>query len=194
MSKDRFVATLKEKGKFTSLAEAARIRRAVLESLTEGLAKDGSVPLRGFGSLHTVARAARKGRDPRTGKPIAIPAGKRIVFTPGSRLKEAATALHWGKGLEWLEQAEFARDMRSQIGELKLRIEDYGRLAHSKGEDAVKVYKEHKVRFDEVYDEAGKRLGKLAANSGEAWTEVRGGLEKAFGELSSALQKARTKF
>jgi DNA-binding protein HU-beta len=194
MSKDRFIATFKDKGTFTSLAEAARIRRAVLESLTEAMGKDGSVPLRGFGSLHTVDKAARQGRNPRTGKSINIPAGKRIVFTPGSRLKEAATALHWGKGLEWLEQAEFARDMRAQIGELKLRIEDYGRLAHNKGEDAVKVYKEHKERFDEVCDETGKRLGKLAANSSDAWIEVRGGLEKAFAELGSALQKARTKF
>ena len=194
MSKDRFVATFKDKGKFTSLAEAARIRRAVLDSLTEAMAKDGSAPLRGFGSLHTVDRAARQGRDPRTGKTISIPAGKRIVFTPGSRLKEAATALHWGKGLEWLEQAEFARDMRSQIGELKLRLEDYGRLAQNKGEEAVKAYKEHKARFDEVYDEAGKRLGKLAANSGDAWGEVRGGLEKAFAELGAALQKAKSKF
>lgn len=43
----------------------------------------------GFGSFKVVERAARKGRNPRTGKEITIPASKVAKFTPGKGLKDA---------------------------------------------------------------------------------------------------------
>lgn len=48
-----------------------------------------SVTFTGFGSFKVVERAARKGRNPRTGKEITIPASKVAKFTPGKGLKDA---------------------------------------------------------------------------------------------------------
>ena len=52
-------------------------------------ALDAVVTFTGFGSFKVVARAARKGRNPRTGKEITIPASKVAKFTPGKGLKDA---------------------------------------------------------------------------------------------------------
>ncbi|SFV72323.1 MULTISPECIES: HU family DNA-binding protein [Desulfovibrio] len=49
----------------------------------------GEVPLLGLGKLKVRTTAARQGRNPRTGEPVSIPAGRRAVFVPGSALKEA---------------------------------------------------------------------------------------------------------
>lgn len=49
----------------------------------------GEVPLPGIGKLKTKATAARKGRNPRTGEVLDIPAGKKVFFVPGKKLKEA---------------------------------------------------------------------------------------------------------
>ena len=43
----------------------------------------------GFGSFEVVQRKAREGRDPRTGKPIKIPAKKVVKFKAGSTLSSA---------------------------------------------------------------------------------------------------------
>ena len=42
----------------------------------------------GFGSFKVVQRKARKGRNPRTGEALQIPASKAVKFTPGKTLKE----------------------------------------------------------------------------------------------------------
>ena len=47
------------------------------------------LPFAGFGSFKVVQRNARKGRNPRTGKEIKIPAGKAVKFTAEKRLKES---------------------------------------------------------------------------------------------------------
>lgn len=49
----------------------------------------GEIPLPGVGKLVIKKRAARKGRNPRTGKEITIPASKVAKFTPGKGLKDA---------------------------------------------------------------------------------------------------------
>ena len=57
--------------------------------ITETLAKDEKVALIGFGSFSVKERAARTGRNPRTGEAIEIAASKAPVFTAGKLLKEA---------------------------------------------------------------------------------------------------------
>ena len=61
---------------------------AMVESLMDALKKGGSVTLVGFGSFKVAKRAARKGRNPQTGKTIDIPARKTPKFTPGKLFKE----------------------------------------------------------------------------------------------------------
>lgn len=49
----------------------------------------GEVSLPGIGKLKTVATKARTGRNPKTGEPLEIPAGKKVVFSPFRDFKDA---------------------------------------------------------------------------------------------------------
>jgi len=59
------------------------------EVVTEFLAKGEKVQLIGFGNFEVRERAARKGRNPQTGKEIKIAASKVPAFKAGKALKEA---------------------------------------------------------------------------------------------------------
>jgi len=65
----------------------------VLDALAEvtgkSLANGGEVPLPGIGKLKGKPRAARRGRNPRTGAPIDIPAHMGVKFEPGKALVDA---------------------------------------------------------------------------------------------------------
>lgn len=64
-----------------------------LDSLCEVAAAEllggGEVPLPGIGKLKVKTTAARKGRNPRTGESLDIPAGKKVLFVACKELKEA---------------------------------------------------------------------------------------------------------
>lgn len=62
---------------------------AVFSSIQASLAKGEKVQLIGFGNFEVRHRAARKGRNPQTGKEIQIPASKVPAFKPGKALKDA---------------------------------------------------------------------------------------------------------
>ena len=68
-------------------AEAAV--NTILETITKALKKGNKVTLIGFGTFSVTKRAARKGRNPQTGKEIKIQARKVPKFTPGKDLKAA---------------------------------------------------------------------------------------------------------
>ncbi len=68
-------------------AEAAV--NAVFAAIESDLATGGKVQLSGFGGFKVREKAARKGRNPKTGAEIVIPASKNIVFTAGKSLKDA---------------------------------------------------------------------------------------------------------
>lgn len=65
---------------------------AVVETITETLAKGEKISLVGFGSFEVVDREARTGRNPKTGETIEIPASKSPKFKAGSKLKEIVNA------------------------------------------------------------------------------------------------------
>ena len=73
----------------SSKADAEKAVTSVLESLKKGLKKDSAVQLIGFGSFNVKKRKARKGRNPKTGQPIDIPASKTVSFRAGKELKES---------------------------------------------------------------------------------------------------------
>jgi DNA-binding protein HU-beta len=62
---------------------------ALLEVVTETLAKDENVQLTGFGNFVVRERAARKGHNPQTKEEIEIPASKTPAFKAGKQLKDA---------------------------------------------------------------------------------------------------------
>ena len=72
-----------------SKAAATRALEATIGAVKTTLRKGGTVSLVGFGSFAVTKRPARKGRNPRTGKEITIPASKVAKFTPGKGLKDA---------------------------------------------------------------------------------------------------------
>ncbi|EEO28049.1 HU family DNA-binding protein [Oxalobacter paraformigenes] len=72
-----------------SKAAAARSLDAVMEAITETLKKDGSVTLVGFGTFSVGERAARSGRNPRTGEEIKIKSARVPKFRAGKLLKDA---------------------------------------------------------------------------------------------------------
>ena len=71
-----------------SKAEAGRAVDAVISSLTKALKKGDSVTLVGFGTFQVRKRAARTGRNPKTGNTINIPASKTVAFKASSALKD----------------------------------------------------------------------------------------------------------
>ena len=72
----------------TSKLQAGRALEAVLTSIRKGLRKDGSVTITGFGTFEVKDRKPRLGRNPQTGEPLPIGAGKRVGFRVGKGLKQ----------------------------------------------------------------------------------------------------------
>lgn len=71
-----------------SKAAAARALDCVVDGVKRTLKKGGTVQIIGFGSFGVSKRAARTGRNPRTGETITIKAAKVPKFTPGKGLKD----------------------------------------------------------------------------------------------------------
>jgi integration host factor subunit beta len=71
-----------------SKKDAEVIVQTVLESIIESLRSGEKVELRGFGSFRLRDRAARQGRNPKTGEKVHVPAKKVPYFKPGKELKE----------------------------------------------------------------------------------------------------------
>lgn len=88
MNKQELVASIAEKAGMTK-ADAARALDATVAAVTEALRQDETVTLVGFGSFYVGERAARTGRNPRTGDAIKIKSAKVPKFKPGKTLRDA---------------------------------------------------------------------------------------------------------
>ncbi len=62
---------------------------AVLGAIADGVREDGSVQIVGFGTFKKKHRAARMGRNPKTGEPMQIAASTSVGFTPSAALKKS---------------------------------------------------------------------------------------------------------
>ncbi|GBF31200.1 MAG: HU family DNA-binding protein [Gammaproteobacteria bacterium] len=72
-----------------SKADAGRAVEGILSSITAALVSGDNVALVGFGTFQVKQRAARNGRNPKTGATIFIPASKAPTFKAGKGLKTA---------------------------------------------------------------------------------------------------------
>lgn len=88
MNKTELIDAVAE-GADISKAAATRAVDTMLDSITKSLAGGDPVTLVGFGTFSVKDRAARTGRNPRTGEPIDIPAAKVPGFKAGKALKDA---------------------------------------------------------------------------------------------------------
>src|SRR3981189_3915145 len=68
--------------------DAERLLEIVFESIIESLNQGEKIELRGFGSFRVRERGARRGRNPKTGDPVSIPAKRVPYFKPGKELKK----------------------------------------------------------------------------------------------------------
>mgnify|MGYP004519627453 FL=1 len=88
MNKSDLIAAVAAKTGETKKSAEASIN-ALVDVIAETLAKGDKIQLVGFGSFEVRARAARKGRNPQTGKEMKIAAKKAPVFKAGKALKDA---------------------------------------------------------------------------------------------------------
>jgi len=70
-------------------ADAERAMETVIDSITTALKNGDEVSIAGLGIFATKARAAREGRNPRTGETIRIAATRTAKFRPAKALKDA---------------------------------------------------------------------------------------------------------
>ena len=73
----------------TSRLGAARLVDTVFDTIQKELSEGQSVTISGFGTFEVKPRKERVGRDPRTGEPIRIEAGRRVGFRVGRTLKQS---------------------------------------------------------------------------------------------------------
>lgn len=88
MNKNDLIERLAEEHELTKTF-ARDLVDSVFDSIMGAVQKGEEVQLFGFGRFKVAERAARKGRNPRTGEPVKIAASKNIKFTPAASLKSS---------------------------------------------------------------------------------------------------------
>ena len=88
MTKQDLIDLLANKVGLTK-ADADRAVSAVVDGISDALAKGEKVTITGFGTFEVRQRAARMGRNPQTGAPLHIAATKTPAFKAGKGLKDA---------------------------------------------------------------------------------------------------------
>ena len=86
MNKTDLVDRLAEEHDLTK-SFARELIESVFQTITDAARKGEEVSLFGFGKFKVAERAARKGRNPRTGETVKIAASKSLKFTPARALK-----------------------------------------------------------------------------------------------------------
>ena len=97
MNKAEFVGAVAEAAEL-SKTDAANAVDAMINVVTKALKKGDTVTLVGFGTFQVRKRAARTGRNPKTGDTIKIKASKNPAFKAGKALKDAvnkSTRCRW---------------------------------------------------------------------------------------------------
>lgn len=88
MNKSDLIDAIAQSADISKVA-AGRALDATVDAIKEALKKGDAVSLVGFGTFKVGKRAARTGRNPRTGETIKIKAAKVPKFTAGKGLKDA---------------------------------------------------------------------------------------------------------
>lgn len=91
MRKPELAAAIAERADL-SREMAGQVLNVILDEITDGVARGQDVSLIGFGTFSVRERAARTGKNPRTGEPLAIEASKTVAFKPGKGLKDAVAS------------------------------------------------------------------------------------------------------
>ena len=88
MTKSQLIKRLVEKYPRMSVREMQVVINAVLDTISEALANDEHVEIRGFGTFSVRTRNPRKARNPKTGQSVEVPEKNTPFFVVGKELKE----------------------------------------------------------------------------------------------------------
>ncbi len=89
MTKDGLVEAVMKAVGIETKAQAHRTVEAVFDTIVKTLGRGEDVAITGFGTFRVAKRAAREGRNPKTGEKIQIAASVKPKFRAGKVLKEA---------------------------------------------------------------------------------------------------------
>ena len=89
MTKADIVENVYEKLGVYSKKEAAEVVELVFETIKETLGRSEKIKISGFGNFVVRNKRERVGRNPQTGEPIQIEAGRRVGFRVGKALRES---------------------------------------------------------------------------------------------------------
>jgi DNA-binding protein HU-beta len=87
MTKGELIVKIAEDASITKVT-AKKAVDSVIREITKTLSKGETIRLQDFGTFEVKKRAARVGKNPRTGESVRIPAVKAPVFRPSHKLKE----------------------------------------------------------------------------------------------------------
>ncbi len=88
MNKADLIAAIADDAEI-SKAKAGYALNSAIEHIIKAVTKGDSVQLIGFGTFASGKRAARMGRNPKTGEPLKIAASKTVKFSAGKAFKDA---------------------------------------------------------------------------------------------------------
>ncbi|MBP7203821.1 MAG: HU family DNA-binding protein [Propionivibrio sp.] len=96
MNKSELIDAIAESTELSKVASGKALD-AVIETIVKAVAKGDGVSLVGFGSFKAAARAAREGKNPKTGEKIKIAATTVPKFSAGATFKAAVAEASKGK-------------------------------------------------------------------------------------------------
>ncbi|MGR5308089.1 HU family DNA-binding protein [Vibrio mediterranei] len=91
MNKTQLIDVISEKADLNK-KQAQGALEAITQGIEQALSQGEEVALIGFGTFKVTERAARTGRNPKTGEPIQIAASKSPAFKAGKALKEVCNS------------------------------------------------------------------------------------------------------
>lgn len=87
MIRSELLAALAKDNPDLRAEEVEQVVDIFFDEISQRLAEGGRVELRGFGAFSTRERDARKGRNPRTGEQVEVPAKRVPYFRPGKEMR-----------------------------------------------------------------------------------------------------------
>lgn len=88
MTKTQFIDKFFKKAGLQHKVQAERLVNTFIETIEECVIEEGKLDFMGFGSFFTVDKPETKGKNPRTGEEVIVPAKKVVRFKAGKNFKE----------------------------------------------------------------------------------------------------------
>ena len=112
MTKKEIVKTISDETGLNQQQIKAIVQKT-FDAIVATLVEEGRIELRNFGVFQVRTRAARKARNPRTGRQVEVPEKFVVTFKPGKIMEEKVNSI---------EGSPLAQQIRDEIASGKLRV------------------------------------------------------------------------